>query len=332
MSTSPLTVYVDENYNGLKLDLTFGQYPSVSNIGIPNDSITSLRVAAFTRVLLYENDSFDGTMITLLGPINIPNLKYYSGGFNDTISSIQVISLPPTLDFQAGCCRGTNDASQCGKYIPGSAACNTTLSQYCANNMNTAACQQYCRANSAVCDSYVATYCDRNPSDPYCACIKSPAQVKNIVNPKCADGKCLSTGYLTTAMQNSNCPSIVDCSIQTSLQNNGVLLSYSVPVAQNCGAPPTTPPVKPPVKPPVTTPPVTTPITGTGVTGSDAIASAFYTLAADWLSSHIFVILAFLFFVMFAIIGGLFLFSMPDDVSDVMPVGMPDSVQKNMAV
>ncbi len=318
-TANPLTVYADENYNGITLGLVVGVYPSVRNIGIPNDSITSLRVAAFTKVVLYADDNFAGTSITLLGPIDIPNLKYYAGGFNDATSSISVTALPPTLDFQAGCCRGTNDAGQCGKYVPGSAACNTTLSQYCSTNMGTAACQQYCRANSAVCDSYVASYCDKNPTDPYCACIKSPAQVKNIYNPKCADSKCLNTGYLTTAMQNSNCPSIVDCSIKTSLENNGVLLSYSVPVQQNCGGNPpvVTPPV---VTPPVVTPPVVTPpVTGTGVTGADQISAAASTLITTWISEHIYMILLFVIFIMMAVGGGILLLGMVDDV-DVMPI------------
>lgn len=309
----PLVVYADENYNGMSLGLNYGLHPSVANIGIPNDSTTSVKVAAFTKVVLFENDNFGGTSIVLLGPIDIPNLKYYSGGFNDTVSSIQVFSIPPTLAFQASCCRGINSGSQCGKYVSGSAACATTLSQYCSTHMNEAECQSYCRARPEVCDSYVNTYCNSHPTDPFCACIRSPAQVKGIVNPKCVDSKCLTTGYLTTAMKNTNCPSIVDCSIQTSLQNNGVLLSYTVPVQQNCGGGGAIP-VKPPAQQP--------PVTGTGVTGTDAVSAA----ASKWFVDRIYVFLLFLMFILVAVIGGIWLFS--EDV-DVMPIS---NVTTNMTV
>ena len=294
---TPLTVYADENYNGITLGLNIGQYPSVANVGIPNDSVTSLRVAAFTKVVLYENDEFTGASITLLGPIDIPNLKYYAGGFNDRVSSIQVINLPPTLDFQAKCCRGINDAASCGKYSPGSAACATTLSQYCGTHMNESECQSYCRANSSVCDAYVNSYCANYPSDPFCACIRSPAQVKGIVNPKCVDSKCLTSGYLTKKIKNANCPSIVDCSIQTSLVNNGVLLSYTVPIQQNCGNNATPTPVTPPV-----------------ITPTDNNTS---------LSARAHILLLFLFFVIIAIFGGVLLFNTSD--SNVMP-GINESV------
>jgi hypothetical protein len=40
---------------------------------------------------------------------------------------------------------------------------------------------------------------------------------------------------MTTNMQNTPCPTVIDCSIQATLINNGVSLSTTVPIEQNCG-------------------------------------------------------------------------------------------------
>ena len=109
--------------------------------------------------------------------------------------------------------------------------------------MKDPACQAWCRENTTKCDSAVIAYCDLNPDDAYCACLKSPANTKGIINPRCVDRKCLTTGYMTTGMLQTQCPSMVDCSIQATLNNSGVILSNQIPIQQNCGTPttPTTP-------------------------------------------------------------------------------------------
>lgn len=238
MSQYPVTVWgarsyaTDEPY----ANLDYGSYPMPNNIGIPNDSISSIKVAPFTKVTLYADYNYGGSNISIYGPKEIPDLSVYGGGFEDVTSSIIVTRMEPTIDVKMACCQGQTASYECGEYQPGTATCANVIAQYCdASHMGEAQCQAWCRQNPAQCDNVAVQYCNTNPSSPFCTCLKSPANVKGIVNPKCVDKQCLDTGYLTSAMQNTNCPSIVDCSVKTELANSGVILSNTIPVQQNCG-------------------------------------------------------------------------------------------------
>lgn len=125
-------------------------------------------------------------------------------------------------------------------------ASRATIQNYCVANLDAIECRQWCKQKSdsgdGVCDGAVSAWCDSNPSDPYCACIKSPLMDPKFgINPKCNDRKCIDTGYITQNMKNTNCPDITNCDVQTKMLNSGVQLA-GVTVNQNCGKPTETTP------------------------------------------------------------------------------------------
>lgn len=80
-------VYIDANYKGAAVGLDVGSY-SVSDLvakGIPNDSISSLKVPSGYKVTLYEHGDFRGATKVLLG-----DTSYLGNDFNDKTSSIKV--------------------------------------------------------------------------------------------------------------------------------------------------------------------------------------------------------------------------------------------------
>lgn len=221
-------------------------------IGIPDDAISSVKISPFVRVILYTDASFRGQSISLTGPRLIPDLSSLTdsgGNWDDRASSLQVISVPPTQDQIASCCLGVSGGSStdCGKYVAGSLVCTEALRGYCTGtnsqgqvigtpNMDVPACQSWCKLNPTICDKAAIDYCaGAGTGTPFCTCINSPATTKGLINPKCADRSCISTGYLTTNMQQANCPNIINCTIQANLANSGVEISKTVPIEQNCG-------------------------------------------------------------------------------------------------
>jgi hypothetical protein len=264
--TYPVTVWDARDYTGsTKANIDYGTYSNVTKIGMPNDSISSIKVAPFTKVTLYDDAYYRGNKISFTGPKNIPRLGDYDSGWEDIITSIKVERVEPPIATQLSCCQGTTAATSCGEYKPNSARCNSVLGTYCADaaHLGEQRCRTYCRANTAQCDTAVVAYCAANPTDPFCTCLMSPASTKGLINPKCVDRKCLDTGYITTSMGATACPSQVTCAINTALTNSGVILSNTVPVQQNCGNT-TTPPYVPPVILTPTGPVVTSPGTTTG--------------------------------------------------------------------
>jgi len=232
----PVEVWVDANYQGLSAKLDYRTYWNIIQTGLPNDSISSLKVGAFTKVVLYDDISLQGQSITVMGPREIPSLSNYPGSMNDRISSIQVIRVEPDIVTKMQCCQGIQTGLSCGEFsAENGAICNNVMTEYCATRMGEPVCQSWCKAHPAQCDSMVLTYCAAHPEDPYCACVNSPAAVSGAINPKCVDRKCLNTGYLTSAMIGSNCPNIVTCEVKNYLTNSGVILSNTIPVQQNCG-------------------------------------------------------------------------------------------------
>lgn len=277
-------------------------------VGFPNDALSSIKIAPFTKVSLYCDGAYGGCRFDYMGPMEIPDLG--AVGFNDSMSSMQVIPLPPTIDSQIACCNGTSDAYQCGKYVPGSAACVDSMTQYCSTNLSDPKCKAWCKDNTAICDQYVQTYCDSHPSDPYCACVKSPAKGVGGINPKCIDANCLNTGYLTTAMKNTNCPSIIDCSIQTTLANTGIIFSNTTPIQQNCGnttvvAQPGSTVVSPPNNPTTTT--------INQSSGSPQSQPSPGQTVVSWIYDHMILVLVFIMVVFIA----LFIFFGNDEEPDI---------------
>jgi hypothetical protein len=235
----PVTLYADKQFSGPLISLNYGNYIDLAaTTGFSNNEASSIRIAPFTTVYLYDDSNFTGRVLALSGPLDIASLDAYPGGMNNKTVSIKVIERNPSLQERLDCCNGKTSAAVCGKYQPGtSAGCQATMLEHCSlgDNMSDPKCKTWCRTNTDVCDAPVIRYCDRYPSDPYCSCIKSPAQSGNVINPKCIDAKCISDGYLTTNMLATPCPSVVDCRITANLLNSGMQLASGTVINQNCG-------------------------------------------------------------------------------------------------
>lgn len=290
MSTYPLIVYSDDKFGGQFSSVGYGNYPNSASMGISNDSISSLKLAAFSRATFYEDLDYKGTNFVIYGPLDIASLPAY-GNFNDKITSMKVERIEPNDSTKLSCCDGTTSGYKCGEYTPGSALCAATIANYCPSHLGEARCQSWCKTNTAACDAGVVSYCNANPTSPYCTCIRSPAATNGVMNPKCVDRKCVDTGYMTTGMLASGCPSIVNCDVKVQLDNSGITLANIIPIQQNCGATgSTTNPSNPkPLPSPV---PIPTPV----VPQSTIMQSIFL-----YIQKNILMIVLFLFLVICAI-------------------------------
>lgn len=97
-------------------------------------------------------------------------------------------------------------------------------------------CANYC--TNGKCDTAMTAYCktSKGSVDPRCSCINSAATDPSVgINPKCIDGKCLSTGYLTNNMIQTNCPNVINCNQQVSIKTMGIQLRSDVNVSSDCG-------------------------------------------------------------------------------------------------
>lgn len=79
-------IYTDEDYRGQSVVVYPGTYATMSQLNFPDDALTSLRVPAGYRVVLYEHPNFGGKSYT----ITESKSKFYISGWNDKTSSIAV--------------------------------------------------------------------------------------------------------------------------------------------------------------------------------------------------------------------------------------------------
>ncbi|MEJ5312349.1 MAG: Ig-like domain-containing protein [Anaerolineae bacterium] len=94
-----VALYVDANYSGNCVVKNIGQYSNPSAIGLPNDSISSIKVGGNVRAILCRDDNYGGVCETFYG--DDPDLSNNSIG-NDQVSSAKVeqrasLPAPPTL-------------------------------------------------------------------------------------------------------------------------------------------------------------------------------------------------------------------------------------------
>lgn len=90
-----VAVFVDWFYGSSCNYLNVGVYPDAGSTGLPNDSISSVRVGANVRTRLFQDWEFTGFAQTLWGDADY--LGWYAVG-NDTVSSMRVE--PRGLDCQ----------------------------------------------------------------------------------------------------------------------------------------------------------------------------------------------------------------------------------------
>jgi len=101
-------IYTDVNYTGINQILLEGSY-DVNNMGVPNDSIRSVKVSPGYRVLLYEDANFQGKKLTL--ERDSPNL-------NATTSSLKVEKIA-NLQFPVNVFTGINYTGSSNGFIEG---------------------------------------------------------------------------------------------------------------------------------------------------------------------------------------------------------------------
>lgn len=193
-SGKPLvTFYKDKMYGGQAYNVyKAGSVAKCSDVGIPNDEISSLKVARYVTVTLYQHDTFTGETRTYTGPAEID----ISNTWNDKMTSFRIVYTPPTMEFKVRCCKGLENREAC--------------EQYWVNDP------------SFSCDGIMADYCNSNPTDAACICFKS-----EIPSAHCFDQRCTNTNAYKTQFMRENvakCPAYMDCrqylSLSESAKNN----------------------------------------------------------------------------------------------------------------
>lgn len=96
ITISPVVLFADQNYEGASSRLEEGRY-DLEQLGLANDSVTSVRVAPGYKVTLYSNRGFAGTSKTIITDTS------FVADFNDATSSVVVekvcVGNPPMASF-----------------------------------------------------------------------------------------------------------------------------------------------------------------------------------------------------------------------------------------
>jgi hypothetical protein len=109
-------IYKDKNYGGTSAKLGYGRIGDVGpDTGVPNDSISSVKVSPFTKVTFYSDRYFAGKSLAVTGPTAIPDLSTYSGDINNSVSSILIERVEPSITDKLLCCTGQK-TSGCSEF------------------------------------------------------------------------------------------------------------------------------------------------------------------------------------------------------------------------
>lgn len=109
-----VSLYVDSDYGGQCATKGIGDYTSSSAIGLPNDSISSIRVGSNVKATLCKDDNYGGGCEDFTG--DDANLSDNSVG-NDQVSSAKVqprSTPPPSGDWRVEYFSDTNLGTRCG--------------------------------------------------------------------------------------------------------------------------------------------------------------------------------------------------------------------------
>jgi len=79
-------IYTDENYRGQSVSILPGTYATMTQLGFPDNALSSLVLPAGYRVVLYEFENFAGKSYT----VNKSKTGFIISGWNDKASSIAV--------------------------------------------------------------------------------------------------------------------------------------------------------------------------------------------------------------------------------------------------
>lgn len=89
MSEARVTLFVDCPFSGTSVSLSVGDY-NVNQIGLPNDSISSVRVPSGLQLTLFEHSDFGGASVAITSDASCLNDR----GWNDRASSLRVRAAP----------------------------------------------------------------------------------------------------------------------------------------------------------------------------------------------------------------------------------------------
>jgi len=89
MTQARVTVFADCPFAGQSISVAIGNY-NMNQMGVPNDSISSLRVPSGLQIILYEHSDFGGASVTVTSDAACLNDR----GWNDRTSSYKVVAAP----------------------------------------------------------------------------------------------------------------------------------------------------------------------------------------------------------------------------------------------
>ncbi len=80
-------LFTDNDFRGQSIALNPGNYPSLSAMGFPEQSLSSIQIASGYRVVLYDQPNFRGASYTLTSSRMSLNIL----GWNDRAASIVIV-------------------------------------------------------------------------------------------------------------------------------------------------------------------------------------------------------------------------------------------------
>ncbi len=89
MTQARVTAFTDCPFSGSSVSLDIGDY-NMNQIGLPNDSISSLRVPSGLQIILYEHSNFEGASVAITSDATCLTDR----GWNDRASSLKVRVAP----------------------------------------------------------------------------------------------------------------------------------------------------------------------------------------------------------------------------------------------
>ena len=90
MTQARVTLFVNCPFSGTSVSLGLGDY-NMNQIGLPNDSISSVRVPSGLRLVLFEHSNFEGASVAITDDAACLTDR----GWNDRASSVRVHAAPP---------------------------------------------------------------------------------------------------------------------------------------------------------------------------------------------------------------------------------------------
>jgi hypothetical protein len=206
----PVMIHANPEGTGATGMLEYGKYTTLPCMD--EDDLTGIVIRdRYTAVDLYQDDNLRGKKLTLTGPLSISHMgeQDHTEDWEDDTKSLEVRRLPMSTRQKYLCCNAGASEGACGEF----------------------------HNNKSMCDNFMLReYCPRNSRDPICSCINFSVKHPELgVNPSCIDKDCITRGYKTQSLQQTRCPSIINCTMQNKMANSGIQIAPIVRLEQDCG-------------------------------------------------------------------------------------------------